>query len=204
MIEIFIQHRLNTVNQLRAANPQFGAEIDLRAGEAPGSVLLHHDPWAGGESFLPWIEEYRRLNFRGPLILNTKEDTLEEYLMEKMAAAGITNYLFLDTTIPTLVKWVKRGQGHRFMLRQSVYETGAVFEMFRGKVEWIWADCFEGMPPERESLVDLGKDYRICLVSPELHLGGVPNVAAFANLYDVADAVCTKVPENWKKAISAK
>ena len=64
--EIII-HRVNQRARLRSIPLHYGAEIDLRA---EGSTLvLHHDPFKGGERFVDWLEAYTH----GLLVLNIKE-----------------------------------------------------------------------------------------------------------------------------------
>jgi hypothetical protein len=74
---IYIQHRINTLEQLEDLNPEFGAEIDLRSDPMSGELYLHHDAFVKGVSFSDWIALFAKRGIRGPLILNTKEDGLE-------------------------------------------------------------------------------------------------------------------------------
>ncbi len=180
--------------------PLWGAEIDIRSGQ--GQILtLAHDPFKPGDNLDQWLGEYRRLGLKGPIILNTKEDGLEGLCLEKMKFHGISNFFFLDSTVPTLVKWTIKNRESRFAVRHSVFEPLAGVMNFAGKAEWVWVDCFDGNPPPVEDLKALKKVFKVCLVSPELQIGLTANtttdISRFSSLRPYADAICTKVPEYW-------
>src|SRR5690606_21460116 len=143
----FIRHRINKSEDLRNVLPSEGVEIDLRtSGFQQGEFHLSHDPWKEGEEFRSWLQEFLKRKIKGPLILNTKEDGLEESLIELMESVGITNYLFLDTAFPTLYRYSKTSHAHRFMVRASSVEPIEILKSFKDKVQWVWLDCFEGKP----------------------------------------------------------
>ena len=75
-----IHHRRNTREQLLQTNPKYGVEVDIRS--LGDRLVIHHDPFADGEAFEPWIAAYRH----GTLILNVKEEGLEDRLLSLMAA----------------------------------------------------------------------------------------------------------------------
>lgn len=193
---IFIQHRVNSLVQLEQLNPEYGAEIDLRSNSQSGRIHLHHDPFSEGEDFERWIATYAGRGIKGPLILNTKEDGLEKRIMDLCEEYGVRNFFFLDTTIPTLVKWAVINSESRFACRLSAYEPKASTSKFKGKVDWLWVDCFNGISLPIDDAVELAKDFKLCLVSPELH--SVPDVdPKFQDWLEIADAICTKKPEYW-------
>jgi HAD superfamily hydrolase (TIGR01549 family) len=164
---LFIRHRQNTLEQVERLEEEYGAEVDIRAAESPGCLIVHHDPWQQGDCFEAWIKAYAAKPHRGPLILNTKEDALEERIMALCDEHGVSNYLFLDTAPPTLVRWAIRERHRRFACRISAYELPASIEPFRGRVDWLWVDCFQGKPVDADLLLPLAADFKICLVSPE-------------------------------------
>lgn len=195
----YIHHRRNTLQELRETQPEWGVEIDLRSfGESRGDLRVVHDPWTGGLSFKEWIIEFQALKIQGPLILNTKEDQLEEALFEMMKANGIDNFLFLDTALPTLVKNVNQGNGKHFMMRLSKYEPLAAAEKFIGKVEWLWVDCFGGEPLDEAIVLEASKKFKLCLVSPELQRQDPAKIDVFAKIKKYASLVCTKCPDLWE------
>ncbi len=197
MLQI-IRHRINTTLELNSLNPEFGVEIDLRSDvSTPGHIHLSHDPWVKGESFVSWLEVFTKRKISGPILLNTKEDLLEARIISLLEQYHVKNYFFIDTTVPTLVKNVQSGLGEKFSVRLSHYEPESFVECFEGKVNWIWADCFNKQPLQLEQLYKFKSKFKICLVSPELHGGTTSDIARFTQFKDVIDAVCTKQPEAW-------
>lgn len=193
----FFRHRVNRAAELGGVPPGFGVEIDLRSDvAAPGEIHLSHDPWARGDRLEEWLRAWKAGAARGPVILNTKEDGLEERALELARRAGV-EVLFLDTALPTLVKWVRRGEGARFFVRVSAWEPVEALEEFRGKVRWAWVDCFDGQPLAPEVVARLRPDFDVCLVSPELQGRPPEEIEGFGALYRLASAVCTKQPERW-------
>ena len=110
MSPIFVRHRVNTIAEVASLGAEWGAEIDLRSDVRSGSLHLSHDPFKPGDGFEPWLEAYRKRGCSGALIVNTKEDGLETSAAELLNRFQIKNYFFLDTTIPTLVRWTLRGK----------------------------------------------------------------------------------------------
>ncbi len=195
----FIKHRVNKISDLSQVDPNWGVEIDIRSNVSHrDSLHLSHDPWDKGDDFLEWLDEYKRLGIQGPIILNTKEDALENCLLNYLANAGLTHFFFLDTTIPTLVKLCEKGLREHLCVRLSKYEPLENIELFRGKVEWIWLDCFHGNPIFLPVSFNKG-DYKICIVSPELHTGKTENLMYFDQLFSMTDFVCTKHPRQWQE-----
>jgi len=191
-----IAHRRNTLAQLRETPPEYGVEIDLRS---QGSrLILHHDPFVEGEDFEAWLSEYRH----GTLILNVKEEGLEDALLAMMAAAGIENFFFLDQSFPFLIRTARRGEP-RCAVRVSEFESIDTALTLKGLVRWAWVDCFTRLPlttASAQALAQAGLD--LCLVSPELQgrpaETEIPRMRAeLAALGVTARAVCTKAPQLW-------
>lgn len=194
---IIVRHRRNTAQQLQETPQQWGVELDIRShGD---ELIIHHDAFAEGERFEDWLTHYRhRL-----IILNVKEEGLEERVIALMRAHGVDDYFFLDQSFPFLVRTANRGE-RRCAVRVSEYESIDTALTLAGKVEWVWVDCFTRFPLDRTQaarLQDAG--FRLCLVSPELQ--GRPAAEEVPALRDllaregiVADAVCTKEPELWQ------
>ena len=193
---IRICHRRNTRAELEATPRAFGVEVDIRS-QGP-ELIIHHDPFQAGESFIEWLDAYRhRL-----LILNVKEEGLEDRLLGLMADRGIEDFFFLDQSFPFLIRTANRGES-RCAVRVSEYEAIDTALVLAGQVDWIWVDCFTRFPltrPDGDRLRDAG--FKLCLVSPELQGRTDPaEIAAMrrriGELGIVIDAVCTKVPEQW-------
>ena len=68
--------------------------------------------------FETWLDHYSHKT----LILNVKEEGLEERLIASMASRGIDDFFFLDQSFPFLIKWSKLGE-HRCAVRVSEFEN---------------------------------------------------------------------------------
>lgn len=191
-----ILHRRNTATLLRDTPRECGVEMDVRSvGER---LIIHHDAFVEGEDFEEWLGGYAH----GTLILNVKEEGLEDRLLALMDGARIARFFFLDQSFPFLIKTARTGET-RCAVRVSEYETVETALALAGMVDWVWLDSFTGGLPEPEELRALSlAGFRICLVSPELQGrdGGqeVPRMQAhFAAAGVSLAAVCTKVPGLW-------
>lgn len=194
---IIVRHRRNTAQQLQETPQQWGVELDIRShGDA---LIIHHDAFAEGERFEDWLAHYRhRL-----VILNVKEEGLEERLIALMRAHDVDDYFFLDQSFPFLVRTADRGE-RRCAVRVSEFESVDTALTLAGKVDWVWVDCFTRFPLDRTQAARLQEaGFRLCLVSPELQgrpaAEEIPALRALlAREGIVADAVCTKEPELWQ------
>ena len=197
-----IAHRRNTKSALEATPRQYGVEVDLRStGGVEGRLILQHDPFAGGEDFGDWLDGYRH----GTLILNVKEEGLEERVTALMRESGIDDYFFLDQSFPSLLRCAKAGE-RRCAVRVSEFESIETALTLAGLIDWVWVDCFTRFPLTGANARRLGHaGFRLCLVSPELQrhdpTTGIPAVARqLADRRIRPDAVCTKHPELWSEA----
>ena len=193
-----ILHRVNTKDELLKTSKEYGVEVDIRT--CGNQMILHHDPFQDGESFEDWLEVYEhRL-----LILNVKEEGLEERLIQIMLSKGIKDYFFLDQSFPFLVKWAKASEG-RCAARVSEFESIETVLTLAGKVNWVWVDCFNHFPLsciDAQQLKEGG--FKLCLVSPELQeRDAQTEIPLMADLLKerniVLEAVCTKHPDLWEK-----
>jgi hypothetical protein len=200
---IYIQHRQNSIADLNALSPTFGAEVDLRADvDRSGRIFTAHDPYSPKEDLALWLKTYSEKKFLGPLILNTKADLLEEYLFKALHNHNIENFLFLDTAIPTLVGYAKTDQASHFMLRLSTYESLDFCLQFKGKMKWLWVDCFEAQPLDIQIVKEAAKSFQLCLVSPELQGGDLKScLPAFLPLVAHCSAICTKHIDLWQNQL---
>lgn len=191
-----IAHRRNTVAELDATPTNYGVEVDIRS-YGP-RLVIHHDPYVEGEDFERWISRYRH----GTLILNVKEEGLEQRLLQSMAAHGIDDFFFLDQSFPFLVKTARQGE-RRCAVRVSEFEQIDTALSLAGRIDWVWVDCFTRFPLSRDDAFRLRTaGFRLCLVSPELQQRTDPQEIPalrrlLAELDIQADAVCTKLPERW-------
>jgi hypothetical protein len=190
-----IAHRRNRLEELHATPRAYGVEVDIRS--MGDRLVIHHDPYVDGGSFDAWIESYAH----GTLILNVKEEGLEERLIALMQAHGIERYFFLDQSFPFLIRTARAGE-RRCAVRFSEYESIETALAVAPMIDWVWVDCFSDDPLSAEQadrLRDAG--LKLCLVSPELHGRDQAVIAPFRDTLTqrgiTADAVCTKRPDLW-------
>ena len=189
-----IAHRRNTIADLIATPAQYGVEMDVRS--AGDRLIIHHDPFAGGEDFIDWLRHYHH----GTLILNVKEEGLEPRLIELMAAHSIERFFFLDQSFPFLMRSARAGE-RRCAVRVSEYESIDTALALAGQVDWVWVDCFTRFPLSADDARRLtGAGFKLCLVSPELQgraaEAGIAELRRIVAGFDIA-AVCTKRPDLW-------
>jgi hypothetical protein len=186
----FIAHRINTIEELRKIPTDFGVEIDVR--DFGSELVIQHDPFKGGEL----LEEYLKNYKHGKLILNIKSEGIELKILELLKKYQVKDYFFLDSSFPMIYFLASQGE-RNIALRFSELEGLDTLREMRGKVEWVWIDCFTRLPLTQQDFKQLKEwGYKLCLVSPELQ--GREADIAFYNKYlrenkIVMDAVCTKV-----------
>jgi hypothetical protein len=191
-----IHHRRNTIELLQQTAPEHGVEVDIRS-RGP-DLIIHHDAFVDGVSFDEWLSHYRHQT----LILNVKEEGLEQRLQELMARAGINDYFFLDQSFPFLIRTSSAGE-RRSAVRVSEYEGLTSALALAGRIDWAWIDCFTRFPLTKADAHLLSEHgYKLCLVSPELQgrvaeegIGAMRELLAREAIEPAA--VCTKRPDLW-------
>ncbi len=190
-----IMHRINTVKQLNSIDFNYGVEIDIRSYR--DKLVLTHEPYENAENFNDWLEHYNHKI----LILNIKEEGLEDEILFLIKQHNVKNYFFLDQSFPNLIKYTSKGMS-KTALRVSEFEninnTNKLFDL----VDWVWVDCFTKFPLTKNEMNKLHNHFNICIVSPELQgrnnkselIKFVDNIKS----YDINDIyVCTKYPDLW-------
>ena len=192
-----ILHRINTREALQNTPSKFGVEVDIRSEGK--RIIIGHDPFVGGEDFMQWISLYNH----GTLILNVKEEGLEEELTFIMSKYHIEDFFFLDQSFPFLLKTIEKGET-RCAVRVSEYEDINTVLNLMGKVQWVWVDCFTTFPLTRKQAETLQKKggFKLCFVSPELQgRDNQKDITDFKKEIEMngirGDAVCTKYPDLW-------
>lgn len=187
---IYCSHRINTVKQLINTNTEYGIEIDLR-DDLNGNVYIAHDPFINGELFDEFLKHYNH-SF---IILNIKSERIEYKVLELIQKYNIKNYFFLDSSFPMIYKLSCHGE-RNIAIRFSEYEGLDTILSMKGKVDWVWVDCFTKNPLTRgiyQILKNAG--FKLCFVSPELQnqnnkLNEYKNY--FSSNDIVLDMICTK------------
>jgi hypothetical protein len=193
---IIIRHRVNNLETLVDTSSYMGVEIDIRSNG--NTLYLSHDPYVRGVSLEQFLEKYDHAF----LVLNVKEDGLEEQCLELLSRYNISSYFFLDQPAPTLIR---RGlQGSRDgASRYSEYEGIETVSLLSVFCDWVWLDYFHESRVDNSAIASLrALGLKICIVSPELHSG--ERIKEVGQLVDnlklsglMPDAVCTKFPDLW-------
>ena len=190
-----ILHRQNTIELLSELPKQYGAEIDLRSYKE--EIIVHHDPYEIGINFKDWLKHYKH----GILILNLKEDGLENKVLNYLGEYNIKSFFFLDQSMPSIIRNVQKGILN-CAIRVSEYEPIQVALNLEGKVNWIWLDIFTKFSLTNKEFKTLkNAKFKICLVSPELQKYNnieIYNLQKHIKKEEILfDAVCTKFPDKW-------
>lgn len=190
---LFIQHRINTIDQLKEVPREYGIEIDIRAYQ--NKIILNHESFESGDSFDDFLEHYNH-KF---LIINMKCDGPEIQILEKLKEKSVQDFFFLDSSLPTIVNLMNSGIKN-IAIRYSKYEPIEFVEKFKNMVDWVWIDCFDGFDLNKKDYLKLRKWFKICLVSPELQKFSLSQIQEFKSLSKEMyfDAICTKLPSEWK------
>ena len=191
-----ISHRVNTIESLKDTPFEFGVEIDIRTYGR--KLILAHEPFSDGTDFLKWIKYYSH----GTLILNIKEEGLENFILKIMKESNIKNFFFLDQSLPFLIKTIKSGE-RRSAVRLSEYESIETVLKFTGIIDWVWVDCFNNFSISKAQYKKLKESgFKLCLVSPELQGHNKSMINEFKEVMQQEkiffDAICTKYSEMWK------
>jgi hypothetical protein len=195
---LIVQHRVNSSAALAATPKEFGVELDIRSDVS--GLYLAHDPFVSGERFEAFLDDYTHQL----LVLNVKEEGLEDRVEELLGQRGISSYFFLDQSLPFLIK---RGlKGHlRQAARMSEYESIDSVRRISKFCDWAWVDFFYEPSFDRDAIEQVQSlGLKICLVSPELHGAHREHEAAVLaqqvkNCGLKIEAVCTKFPGVWSE-----
>ncbi|MCE3237242.1 MAG: hypothetical protein K0R24_223 [Gammaproteobacteria bacterium] len=191
-----ICHRINNIEQLHKVPLGCGVEMDIHA--FGNRLVVHHDPFVDAVDFEDWLECFNHAF----LILNIKEEGIEQKVKEIVLRRGIENFFMLDLSFPALIKMVKSRES-RVAVRVSCYEPVEVALSLANLAAWVWLDLFQDEFPLNSSQIQAlkGAQYKICLVSPELHgreISSITDLRLFLEENNIVlDAVCTKYPELW-------
>jgi len=186
----FIAHRINTVEELKKIPTEYGVELDLRdRGER---LILQHDPFKDGEDF----EEYLKHYHHGLMILNIKSERIEHRALELVHKYNVREYFLLDSSFPMIFLLSNEGEKN-IALRFSELEGLDTILSMKGKVKWVWVDCFTKLPIDNKNFQILKEaGFQLCLVSPELQKRE-SDLADYKDYLQregvLFDAICTKV-----------
>lgn len=160
-----IAHRINTITELENIGREHGVEIDVRTDG--NRIVLHHEPFLGGEDFEEYLESYRHAF----LVLNIKEAGIENQVIEMLESRGITNYFLLDVEFPYIYRSTHGAEAKvqppaKIAVRYSEAEPIAQALALKGLVEWAWIDTNTTLPLDNK-VVEALRGFKTCLVSPD-------------------------------------
>lgn len=196
---IFIKHRVNKIRDLKKLNKEYGVEIDIRSNGK--NLYLHHDPYKKGESFIKWLRYYNH----NVIVLNVKEEGLEDQIIKILKKRNIKNFFFHDQTFSTMLKNMNNTN---VSIRYSEFEDLKKMNFLFKKIKWLWIDNFTKIEIKKKFFHYLKKKkVKICLVSPELISMNRKREIKKLHSYLkknrlIPDAICTKKPLIWKKLIT--
>lgn len=192
-----ISHRINTTKLLEKTSTSYGVEIDIRSRNK--ELILQHDPFMEGENFHVWLNSFNHKT----LILNIKEEGLEDQIVQTLETYGIVDYFFLDQSVPFLIR-KNNITKKKTAARYSEFESIRTVSNLVDYISWIWIDCFSTYPSNEIEKLNYfqSKGIKLCLVSPELQ--GHKTEEFIEKHYSLIksykiDAVCTKIPEFWEQ-----
>lgn len=199
----FIAHRINSVKELETIPKDCGVELDLRPwGD---KLIMEHDPFKDGEDF----EDLLKVYDHGTMILNIKSERIEHKVLELIKKYNIEKYFFLDSSVPMIKLLTSEGESN-IAIRFSEIEPVECLVHFKGKVKWVWVDCFSRfiLTKELEERIH-SMGFRICIVSPELQ-GRQSDISkhakAIRDLGIKVDAICSKIynRDDWNQVNANK
>lgn len=194
-----IKHRINTKNGLLETNRSFGIEMDVRS--RGNQIVVTHDPFnAEAELFEDWISEYRH----GTLVVNVKEEGIEQRVCDTLKECGVIDYFLLDQSFPFMMKTLFSSESRTAARLSEVESIETVLKLKEVSgifPDWVWIDCFRGNWTHLEKIASVkALGIKTCLVSPELqgrNVGGeLDQILGLVDLNNL-DAVCTKNPDLW-------
>ena len=191
---LIIKHRLNTIKKLENLKHDYGAEIDIRSYNR--EIIISHDPFKKGETLNNWIKYFKHKM----LVLNVKEEGLENRIINILKKNKIKNFFFHDQSFSSMLKNMHKT---KVSIRYSEYEDLKKKDKLFNKIKWIWIDNFSEIKIDKKFYFFLKKkNVRICFVSPELvnksREKEIKKIISFLkNKKFKIDAVCTKKPNLW-------
>ena len=195
---IKIQHRVNSLKKLKNIDHNFGVEVDVRSIKK--KLILNHEPFQKATSLDTFLKKFNH-KF---LILNVKEEGIENLILNYVKKNRIKNYFLLDVTVPKIFQFIKNKKKNNLCLRISKFERLNQLNFFNKKIEWIWVDTFDNkIPLNINDLEGYSKKFKLCLVSPELVKTNNIDVIKFIKInkykLNFFSAVCSKNIKTWEK-----
>lgn len=204
----YIHHRINSLKELQNIPMEHGVEVDVRYHN--DMLILQHDPFKHHITPNTSLNEFAACyKHTGPLILNLKTEGIEEACIKIMQENNIKNWFFLDMSMAYFVKYAQHASSGKIegfsprnlAVRFSEKEPIEYALAFCGQAEWLWVDCFTTLPINAVNFEVISKNFKVCLVSPELQGHPLERIQEFKQILSNSkiDAVCSKRIDLWQK-----
>jgi hypothetical protein len=193
---LVIQHRVNSIEQLKLIPANRGIEVDVHM--EGNDLVTGHDPGESLAIFEEWLKSYRH----SLLAINIKQEGIESKIIKLLSDRNISDFFLFDLSFPMLYKTQLLGES-RLAIRVSDLEPFQSVHHFRGRVEWIWLDGFLDLKFLKQAKFSFN-GFKVCFVSPELHQAREKQqvedmLKDFRRSSIIVDAICTKNPEQWEE-----
>jgi len=189
-----IIHRVNKIEELRKIPVKYGVEVDIRTHN--NKLILNHEPFENGDLLEEYLGEFNHAF----IILEIKEEGIEEKVLKLCEKFRIENYFLLSVTVPFLYMLSEKGI-RKMAVRFSEFESINTVLNFKDKVDWVWIDTFTKNPLAKEIYEQL-KGLKICFVCPD-RWGRKEDIQRYKNNFEEEDikldAVMTSVVELWEE-----
>lgn len=157
-MEIII-HRINSIKKLKKIPNNFGVEIDLRTYKS--KIILNHEPFKDGDT----LENFLRYYNHGTLVLNIKDNGIEDKVIKQVMKAKIKSFFLLDVEFPYIFKSIKNKQKN-IAIRFSEKEPIESAKLFQNNFKWLWIDTLTKLPLDKNNIKVI-KNFKSCVVCPE-------------------------------------
>jgi len=153
-----IIHRVNNQENLETIPKDYGIEIDVRLNN--NNLILSHEPSSFGENLSEYLKKYDH----NLLVVNIKEDGIENDVIDILNNFGIERYFLLDIENSFLIQNHKN-LGSNLSIRFSKLESISTVKNFKNTVSWLWIDTYEDFELNKE-IAEIIQNFKTCLVSP--------------------------------------
>lgn len=193
---LYIWHRVNAILELELIAHNYGVAIDISAYQ--DNLILHHDAFIEGINFESFLRKYAH-SF---LILNVKQERLEERILYLLEKCKISRYFFLDMSLPLLIRYAKK-RIKQIAVLYSEYKPIEAIMKFKHLVEWVWVNGFNVFLLTFQDYTILKSYFTLCWGSPELQGQSIYYISKYYQKMEniIFDAICPKYPEEWKKYV---
>lgn len=158
---IKIIHRVNKIEELKKIPKEFGVEVDIRS--LNNKLILNHEPFGDGDLLDDYLANFNHAF----IVLEIKEEGIEQKVIELCKKHNIENYFLLSVTFPFIYLLSKEGI-RKTALRFSEFESVDSCLALKGLVDWVWVDTFNKNPLNVEIYNKLKEaGFKLCLVSPD-------------------------------------